>query len=419
MFQHTFVDLLFLFCLVNVWLILIYHSVLIVMAYRFFMVGRKRLEENLANFKNPPFVTLMIPAHNEEAVIESTLDSMLELDYPTDRLEIVVVNDESTDGTKEILDRYAAEYARIKPYHVPKGKGRKGKSFALNNVMKSSKGDVLCVYDADNNPEPTTLRYLIAELISDKKIACVAGKVRTQNRKKNLLTKFINLEFISHQWMVQAGRWYKNKIAMIPGTNFVIWKKVLAEAGGWDEGALTEDTELTLRLLDLGYYVAFNPFAITWEQEPESWKVWLKQRMRWLRGNQYIIKKYLNPKEFKWKNMRHLFYMSAVYGVLLFTILASDLVFILGIMNITHISISGPLLVTWFMALVLFVVSIAVTMSFEETTENTFKNIGLAILMYFTYCQAWIFLNIQSFFYKEKSKKDEPFWDKTPRVKLR
>ncbi len=419
MFQNAFIDIVFLVCLIITWIVLLYHSSLVIMAYRFFMSGRQRLEENLSNFKDPPFVSIMIPASNEENVIESTMDSMIELDYPSDRYEVLIINDESTDNTKQLLDSYAKSFKIIKPIHVPKGKGRKGKSFALNQAMAVAKGDYICIYDADNNPEPTTLKYLMAEMLSDPKNAVVCGKVRTQNRKKNLLTKFINLEFISHQWMVQAGRWYKDKVAMIPGTNFVFKREILEKLGGWDESALTEDTELTLRILDMGYYVAFNPFAITWEQEPESWKVWQKQRMRWLKGNQYIVKKYLSREHFSFKNIKQIFYMASVYGILLFTIVVSDIVFVLGVINIAHVSVSGPLFLTWFMALTLFVVSIAVTMSFEETSENTLKNIGLAILMYFTYSQAWIFLNIKSFFEKTEQKGKQPFWDKTPRVKLR
>src|SRR5690625_4408122 len=79
----------------------------------------------------------------------------------------------------------------------------------------------------------------------------------------------------------------------IPGTNFAIRRSILDTLGGWDEKALAEDTELSIRVYDLGYYIRFFPAAITWEQEPETWKVWWRQRTRWARGNQYVIVKFL------------------------------------------------------------------------------------------------------------------------------
>src|SRR5436189_91412 len=79
-----------------------------------------------------PAGSILIPAHNEEKVIERTVRAMLRLDYPADRLEILVVNDGSTDGTAAILDRLASEDARVRPSHVQPGEGGKGKSRALN-----------------------------------------------------------------------------------------------------------------------------------------------------------------------------------------------------------------------------------------------------------------------------------------------
>src|SRR5262249_24826409 len=111
-----------------------------------------------------PTVSLLIPAHNEEKVIERTVRAMLSLDYPTDRLEILVINDGSSDGTAAILDRLAGQDPRVRPYHVPAGQGGKGKSRALNLGRQVATGEVLAIYDADNQPEPGALRYLVAEL---------------------------------------------------------------------------------------------------------------------------------------------------------------------------------------------------------------------------------------------------------------
>ncbi|MDI5787770.1 glycosyltransferase family 2 protein [Bacillus licheniformis] len=82
------------------------------------------------------------------------------------------------------------------------------------------------------------------------------------------------------------------QIATIPGTNFAIRRSIIEQLGGWDDKALAEDTELTIRVYNLGYHIRFFPAAVTWEQEPETWKVWWRQRTRWARGNQYVVLKF-------------------------------------------------------------------------------------------------------------------------------
>ncbi|BBP87230.1 hypothetical protein BsIDN1_08480 [Bacillus safensis] len=133
---------------------------------------------------------------------------------------------------------------------------------------------------------------MVLGLLNDPKAGAVVGKFRVINAAKNLLTKFINIETICFQWMAQGGRWKWFGIATIPGTNFAIRRHILEELGGWDVHALAEDTELTIRVYNLGYVIRFFPAAITWEQEPETWKVWWRQRTRWARGNQYVVLKF-------------------------------------------------------------------------------------------------------------------------------
>ena len=418
MFSNDFIDLFFIFSILAMWGILFYHSFLLLVAYKFFMLGKARLTHNAKAVKKWPLITILIPAHNEELVIKRTIESILLLDYPKDSLQIIPINDSSSDKTGEIIDSFTRVYRSVEPFHIPPNEGGVGKSHTLNLGLKKARGEIICVFDADNSPEPTSLKYLVAELLSNPKYGAVCGKVRTQNRKKNLLTKFINLEFISHQWMVQGGRWFLHKYAMIPGTNFIIKKEILDELGGWDVRAIAEDAELTFQIQDRGYLIAFNPFAITWEQEPEKWGVWFKQRLRWLQGNQYIVRKYLSPKRLRLKTIRSLLYMIAIYTVLLFTLLVSDFIFLGGVLGFVRVTISGPLFLTWLTAFLLFVTATSVTLSFEETSENTIENFGVTCLMYFTYCQMWLVLSIRSFFIKSPKKGEKTIWVKTPRVKL-
>ena len=87
-------------------------------------------------------------------------------------------------------------------------------------------------------------------------------------------------------------------ISTLPGTNYVMWNHLIKKLGGWDEEALTEDSELSIRIYEAGYKIKFIPYAITYEQEPQKWGVWIRQRMRWVRGNNYVAKKF-------WKEIPH------------------------------------------------------------------------------------------------------------------
>jgi cellulose synthase/poly-beta-1,6-N-acetylglucosamine synthase-like glycosyltransferase len=361
-----------------------------------------------------PTCTILIPAHNEEKVIGYTIEAMLNLKYPKDKLTVMVINDGSKDSTKDIIESYAAKDSRVVLYDVPKGQGGKGKSRALNLGVKQVKSEVIAIYDADNTPDPMSLNYLVANLISSKELGAVIGKFRTVNKNRNLLTRFINIETLSFQSMLQAGRWQLHNIATLPGTNFVIWRKLIDDLNGWDEEALTEDTELSIRIYELGYKIKFVPYAITYEQEPESWKVWIKQRVRWVRGNNYVISKFARHiPHFKNKRLGFdLLYTLSLYYIFFAAIIISDLLCVLSLLSIISIPLPGPYSVVWLMAFVLFIFEIMLAISFDR--EDNPKNLGLILVMYFSYCQFWIFIMLKAF-YLDKIKKEGNVWDKTVR----
>lgn len=143
---------------------------------------------------------------------------------------------------------------------------------------------MIAIYDADNTPEKNALRFLVAEIVKDQTLGSVIGKFRTRNRDASLLTRFINIETLSFQWMAQAGRWKLFKLCTIPGTNFIIRRHILERIGGWDIHAIAEDTEISFRIYMMGYRIKFQPKSVTWEQEPQTVKVWFKQRTRWAKG---------------------------------------------------------------------------------------------------------------------------------------
>ena len=413
-------DLLVYISLFLIWAMLFYHT--------FLMFGGYLHNSKYQTFKkiihsNPPalpIVSVLIPAHNEAVVIEDTLKAMTKLNYPKNKLEIILINDNSSDNTGLIAEKFSSQYPYIKVVHTLPPFAGKGKSSALNYGFSKSKGEMIVVYDADNLPEPDAVMNLALALAKDKKAGAVVGKFRVINAGKNLLTRLINSETLTFQWLAQAGRWYWFKMATIPGTNFAIRRSILEESGGWDEKALSEDTELSIRVYNMGFHIRFFPAAVTWEQEPENLRVWWRQRTRWARGNLYVILKYLLQFH-KLKNKKvllDLFYFFFTYYLFFGGVLLSHGIFVTNLfydLELTIGTVSYVLLIAGFL---LFVTEVCLALSLEKNQLNV-KNFFTVLFMYFTYSQLWVALVIYASFLETKRVilKQDSVWYKTQRFK--
>ncbi|WP_100374300.1 glycosyltransferase family 2 protein [Bacillus sp. FJAT-45037] len=406
--------------LLIIWLMLFYHMFLMQGGYLFSRRYKEINDSCLENTPVQPLVSILIPAHNEEVVIEETIKAMVRLDYPKDKLEIIIINDYSSDLTGTIADDYASEHTFIKVIHNKPPFSGKGKSGALNIGLTDSSGEIIVVYDADNTPEPEAVKKLVLALQHDEKAGAVIGKFRVINHNKNLLTRFINIETITFQWLAQAGRWFWFKMTTIPGTNFAIRRSILEELGGWDIKALSEDTELSIRVYNLGYYIRFIPTAVTWEQEPEIWKVWWKQRTRWASGNIYVLGKYL----LRFPQLKHkkvlidLIYLLLTYFLFFGGVLLSHVIFVTNLFIDLELSIGLVSYVLLVVGFLLFVTEVLLALSMEKNQLNL-RNFFTVLLMYFLYAQIWLFLILYSAFkeFKRLIFKQEVKWYKTPRFK--
>lgn len=218
--------------------------------------------------------------------------------------------------------------------------------------------------------------------------------------------------------MAQAGRWKMMRLCTIPGTNFIIRRSIIEKIGGWDPKAIAEDTEISFRIYQLGYKIAFMPLAKTFEQEPETIKVWIKQRTRWVSGNIYVLTKFVKE-AFKTRNTQiffDLFYFFSVYIFFLSSILVSDAIFIIGLVSDYRITITGNFIMIWILSYFVFILQIAIALSIEKG-ESNFKNIQLLFIMYFTYCQMWLIVALKGVysFVKTNVMKLETKWYKTER----
>lgn len=397
---------------------LFYHAFLMVGGY-FHSLRYKKFERMLS--KNPeefPTVSILIPAHNEEVVIKKTIESMIQLNYPKQKLEVILINDNSSDLTGTIIEDYAERYTFIKAVHTTPPYAGRGKSTALNQGLKESTGEVIAVYDADNTPEPDAICYLAMGLQQDQQAGAMVGKFRVVNAEKNLLTRLINVETLTFQWLAQAGRWFWFKMTTIPGTNFAIRRSILEELGGWDVKALSEDTELSIRVYNLGYYIRFFPSAITWEQEPESIRVWWRQRTRWARGNLYVIFKYLFQLH-KLKNKKvfvDIFYFLFTYVMFFGGILLSHSLFVVNLAYDLKLKIGIVSYLLLIIGYLLFITEACLALNMEKK-QLTLKNFFIVLLMYFTYSQLWVFLVVYSAIVESKRLllNQEVKWYKTKR----
>lgn len=415
-FRSIVLDILFLISVSVIWLMIIYQLVLTIFGSRYRrQTERTPFKTDTGSSRPLPPVSILVPARNEEIVIEKTIERLLALNYPRDNLEIIIINDGSTDKTGEIVDAMASHDSRITPIHLAAADQGSGKAHALNCALKQARHPYIAVYDADNRPEPESLAHLMQALVNDANLGAVIGKFRTINKNKNLLTRFINIETLSFQWILQAGRYSAFRIAILPGTNCVIRKDVLRECGGWDEKAITEDSELSVRIYQRGWKIMFVPSAVTWEQEPETLTVWTRQRTRWVRGNNYVIRKFLKQALLLKNPMLSMefLYLFILYYLFLVAIVASHLLFIFSSLGILSVTVSGPYTAVWVSAFVMYMLEIILVLSYED--EDSAGNIVTTALMYFTYCQLWIYVVFKGLFL-DAIKKNLGIWDKTVRV---
>lgn len=235
------------------------------------------------NVADWPKLTVFVAAHNEEAVVADCLQALLATTYPRDRLKIVPVNDRSTDGTKQIIDRIAATAPDlIQPFHRQTGKP--GKAAALQDALAFMEGDLLIVFDADYLPRPDLLKELVVPFF-DPEVGAVMGRVVPQNVGTNLLCRLLDLERSGGYQVDQQARMNLKLVPQYGGTVGGIRKSALDLAGGWGCDTLAEDTDMTYRLMLSGWKTAYLNYAECYEEVPETWSVRARQLTRWAKGH--------------------------------------------------------------------------------------------------------------------------------------
>jgi cellulose synthase/poly-beta-1,6-N-acetylglucosamine synthase-like glycosyltransferase len=237
-----------------------------------------------------PPVTVLIAAHNEEKVIAHILTSLMNVNYPKDKMLVVPINDRSTDRTGEIIDRFCDDHpGRIRPFHRTGGKG--GKAAALKDAMELVETEVVLVFDADYIPPCGLIKQLVAPFF-DPEVGGLMGRVVPLNVATNLLTRLLDFERSGGYQVDQQARMNLGLVPQHGGTVAGVRLSALREIGGWNDNSLSEDTDLTYRLLLAGWKTVYQNRSECYEEVPETWQVRIKQLMRWAKGHNQALAAY-------------------------------------------------------------------------------------------------------------------------------
>ncbi len=222
------------------------------------------------------FVSVIIPAHNEERVIEASIRRVLASENA--RLEVIVVDDGSTDGTADVVEKAFGNHPSVQLLRVRNG----GKAQALNQAIDLASGDILIALDADTQFEPETIAKLV-RWFRDPEIGAVSGNVKVGN-KVNLVTRWQSIEYITAQNLERRALAQFDAIMVVPGAVGAFLRTALDETDGYPEDTLAEDQDLTIRVQRNGWKVIYDDQAIAWTEAPESFRALTIQRFRWAYG---------------------------------------------------------------------------------------------------------------------------------------
>jgi cellulose synthase/poly-beta-1,6-N-acetylglucosamine synthase-like glycosyltransferase len=224
-----------------------------------------------------PKVSVIIPAYNEEAHILSCLEAIQKQDF-RGNMEVIVVNDGSTDRTAEIASKY--------PVNLIDLKTNRGKANALNVGIKHSKGDILVFSDSDSEIADSAVNLLVNSLEEHPDAGAVAGQVYVKaiKGKNNLLKRFQMMEYEIDQGLSRYLQGLNGNVQVCPGPLFAV-RREIAEKTMFSNRTVIEDADFTIEILKNNMKVLHEPRAKVYTNPPVSLKGWFNQRKRWMYGN--------------------------------------------------------------------------------------------------------------------------------------
>jgi len=267
-----------------------------------------------------PVVTILIPARNEAHTIRRTLESALALHWP--ELEIIVINDGSTDQTGVVLEDFTDNpQVAVITHETPRGK-----SLSLNEGFSVARSEVVMILDADAAPQKNVLDRMVPYLLHAPDVAGVTGNPRVAN-VDTLLAKLQAIEFTSTVSTLRRGQSVWGRVNTISGIMAVLRRDTVIELGGFSPVQPTEDIELTWRLHLAGYRCIYEPAAQVAMEVPEKISQLWAQRTRWSTGLVRVLQVHGVASIRRWEWPLFPFVMEAVLAILWCHLLVAATVF--------------------------------------------------------------------------------------------
>ncbi|GIF24370.1 cellulose synthase/poly-beta-1,6-N-acetylglucosamine synthase-like glycosyltransferase/peptidoglycan/xylan/chitin deacetylase (PgdA/CDA1 family) [Actinoplanes tereljensis] len=227
-------------------------------------------------------VSVIVPAYNEKEGIEAAVRSLAGGDYPV--IEVVVVDDGSTDGTASIVERMGLPNVRV--VRVPNG----GKSNALNTGIALARHDLIVTVDGDTIFEKDSIRMLV-QAFADPTVGAVAGNVKVGNREK-MVAAWQHIEYVIGFNLDRRLYEVLNCMPTVPGAIGAFRREALAQVGGVSDETLAEDTDVTMALCRAGWRVVYEERAKAWTEAPTTLEQLYRQRYRWSYGTMQAMWKH-------------------------------------------------------------------------------------------------------------------------------
>jgi hyaluronan synthase len=237
-----------------------------------------------------PSLTVIIPAYNEGALVEKAICSVAAADYPPEKLEIICIDDGSTDNTWLYLQRALKRYPhRLKAIRFPENRGKKA---ALYAGFSQGCGEIFVTVDSDSVIEADALRHLVAPLQADEQMGAVAGNVKVLNRHRSLMGKMQGVRFVNLDYLRAAQSRYGTVICAPGSLSAYRRAALLPVLPAWLQQTFlgapcphSEDRALTNFILRRGYYTGYQRTAVVHTMVPETYRGVCKMYLRWERGN--------------------------------------------------------------------------------------------------------------------------------------
>ena len=355
---------------------------------------RKKISKEY-EYKEHKFMAV-IPAHNEENVINDIIESLKKQNYNNNLIDIYVIADNCTDKTAKIAKKQGVfVYERF-------DKVKKSKGYALewffNQILenKPDEYDAFCIFDADNIVDKNFLKNM------NKKLCQGETVVQGYRDIKNAEDSWITANYALFYWVMNRCYHYSRyKLGLSPlinGTGFMVAMDVIKETGGWHSNTITEDIEFSLKSIARGYKIGWAKDAIVYDEQPLGFKQSWTQRLRWSVGHIQCFKEYFVELA-KQKNITPTTIDAAIY------IFGMPLI-ILTIVNIL-VSIAIYALIPYklvvlnaglkIVGLLLFVAMLLISLLTLLHDKKSLKRVWKGIITSPIFMLSWFFINIVAF----------------------